>query len=121
MAPFSASPTKVSGTSTTTFSPDVLDDREDRVTLDLLGQGEDGLLLAVDVDLEQRVSGAEGQEDLLGGQRQVHGVGAVAVEDGGGLAGAAQAARGALAELGADLGGKRGVSGHVGVSSSSVE
>ena len=84
---------------------DVLEEALDRVALDLLGQRE--LLLAVDVMVEQGVRAAvlERQHRVVARQGDVDRVVAVAVEDGGDLVGAADAAGGALAELGAGLGG----------------
>ena len=95
-----------------TFSPrtdrdevEVLDDAADRVDLDVLGQGE--LLGAVDVEREERVGATvlEGHHRLVAGQDDVDRLVAVAVDDGGDLVVAADAAGGALAELGARLGG----------------
>ena len=105
-----ASPTTLMRTSTVTFSP-LLDDQEvgvldealERVALDLLGDRE--VLLGAEVDRQQRVGVLERQHELVARQRDVHGVGAVSVEDGGHVVGATDAAGGALAELGARLGG----------------
>ena len=76
---------------------DVLDDLVHRVLLHVLDERE--LALALDVELEHRVGAADEQADLVAGQRDVHRVGAVAVDDGGDLAGGAQAAGEALAEV----------------------
>jgi hypothetical protein len=83
---------------------EVLEEALDRVALDLLGQGE--RLLAVDGQRQQGVHAAvlEREHGVVTGEGDVHGVAAVAVEDGGNLVGAADAAGGALAELGARLG-----------------
>ena len=62
-----------------------------RIALNLLRQREDGLLGVVDGDLEQDIGGTQGQEGLTRRECEVDRIGAVAVEDGGGLAGAAQA------------------------------
>ena len=78
---------------------DVLDDLLDRVALDVLGQGQ--VRFAVDVDVQQGVRGADGQRGCLGGQQDVHDVGAVAVDDCGDLAGDAGLAGCTLAEVGA--------------------
>ena len=84
---------------------EVLDDAADRVDLDVLGQRE--LLGAVDVEREERVGATvlEGHHRLVAGQDHVDRLVAVAVDDGGDLVVAADAAGGALAELGARLGG----------------
>jgi hypothetical protein len=84
----------------------VLDDRLDRVPLHVLGQGE--LLVAVDDDGEQRVRVLERLERVVSRERDVDRRGAVAVHDGGDVAGAPDLAGGALAELGALLGKKLG-------------
>ena len=83
----------------------MLEHPADRVDLDLLGQRELGV--AVDVELEQRVRAAvlEGHHRLVARQGDVDRVVAVAVDDGGDLVLAADPASGALAELGALLGG----------------
>ena len=86
---------------------DVLDDRLDRVTLHVLGQRE--LLLAVDLDGQQGVGVLERHHRVVAGQGDVHGLGAVAVHHGGDLVVAADLARRALAELGADLGNELGL------------
>ncbi|CCH72238.1 hypothetical protein BN11_1470002 [Nostocoides australiense Ben110] len=80
---------------------DVLDDGLDRVALHVLGQGQ--LLVSVDDEGEQGVGVLEGHHRVVAGHGDVDRVGAVAVDDGGHLAGAADAARRALAELGAEL------------------
>ena len=112
-----ASPSRWTLTSTTTFSPllhddqvDVLDDRLDRVALDVLGQGE--LLLTVDDDGEQGVALLQGEHRLVAGEGDVHRLAAVAVHHGGDLVVAADLARSTLAELGAGLGDEL-VVGHV--------
>ena len=90
---------------------DVLDDRLDRVALDVLGQGH--LLVAVDDDREEGVGVLERHHGVVARQRDVHRLGAVAVHDGGDLVVAADLAGRALAELGAGLGLQRdGVVGH---------
>ena len=89
---------------------DVVDDRLDRVALHVLGEGE--LLGTVDDDGEQGVGLLERHHRVVARQRDVHGVGAVAVHDGGDVAGAADLAGGALAEVGALLGGELGAVGH---------
>ncbi len=58
----------------------MLDDLVHRVLLHVLHEGE--LRLAGDVELEHRVGTTQEQRDLVAGQCEVHGVGAVAVEDG---------------------------------------
>ena len=84
---------------------DVLEVAVDRVDLDLLGQRQLGL--ALDVELEQRVRAAvlEGHHRVVAREGDVDRLVAVAVDDGGDLVLAADAAGGALAELGARLGG----------------
>ena len=82
---------------------DVLEEALDRVALDGLGQGQ--LVGPSMLEREQGVLRLEREHQLVAGQRDVPRVGAVAVEDGGDLAGPADAAGGALAELGAGLGG----------------
>ena len=91
---------------------EVLDDAEHGVLLHVLDEGE--ALDAVDLELEHRVRLADDQADLVGGERDVLRLGAVAVEHRGDLAGATGAARGALAELGALLDGNSYL-GHGGV------
>ena len=109
MVPATDSPSTCTGTSTWTFSPlldddevDVLDDLVHRVLLHVLDQGE--LALALDVELEHGVRLADEQRDLVAGEGDVLGVGAVAVDDGGDLAGGAEPAGGALAEVLAQFG-----------------
>src|SRR5690606_36743579 len=80
---------------------DVLDDLAYRVLLDILDERE--LRAAFDVELEQRVGAADDERDLVARKCTVHGLGAVAVDDGGDLASSAQAAGEALAELVANL------------------
>ncbi|MDR6201036.1 hypothetical protein QE374_002945 [Microbacterium sp. SORGH_AS428] len=110
MVPAKGSPTTTTGTSTATFSRllhdqqvDVLDDLAHRVLLDVLDEGQ--VVLAVGGELEQRVRAADQQGDLVTRQGEVHGLGAVAVQDGGDLTGGAQATGEALAELRAHLSG----------------
>src|SRR5699024_2267518 len=74
-------------------------DLADRVALDVADDRE--LLGALDVDREERVRVLERQHRLVAGQREVLRLAAVPVEDGGDVALAAGAARGALAEVGA--------------------
>ena len=83
---------------------DVLVDALDRVALDRLRDGQ--LLAAFELEGEQHVGAAvaDGVGELAGRQRHVARIGAVAVDDGGDLAGAAGAAGATLAELGARLG-----------------
>src|SRR5665648_683439 len=80
----------------------VLDDRPDRVALDVLGQSQ--VVLAVDLDGEQDVGDLEGQHRLVARQADVDRLGAVTVHDGGDLVFAPDAAGGALTELGAGRG-----------------
>ncbi len=82
----------------------MLDVAADGVDDDRLGQRE--LVLAVDVEGEDGVGAVVTQHgcELEVGEGEVPGLGAVAVEDGGDLAGATGAACGTLAELGADAG-----------------
>src|SRR5450759_4178498 len=82
----------------------VLDDRPDRVALDVLGQGQ--VVLAVDLDGEQDVGDLEGQHRLVARQADMNRVGAVAVHDGGDVVFAADGAGGTLAERGARYGDK---------------
>ena len=83
---------------------DVLDVAADRVALDVLGQRQ--------LRAPPSISSAAGrwrlerEHRLVARQRDVHRVGAVAVEHGGDLVGAADPAGGTLAELGAGLGGE---------------
>ena len=78
---------------------DVLHTGADGVALDLLGQGEKAL--AVDVEFDERVVVvAQGEAGVVLVEEDVPRVGAVAVDDGGDLAGAAGPARGPLAEDG---------------------
>ena len=80
---------------------DVVDAALDRVALDVLGERE--LRAPVEVQGEQGVGVAlQREKGLVAGQREVHRVGAVAVQDGGDEPGAAGTAGGALAELGTD-------------------
>ena len=81
---------------------DVLDGVLDRVALDLLRQRELGR--AVDLDGQQGVGGTQRQQGLVTRQRDVDRVGAVAVQHGGDLVGAADPAGSALTELGAQFG-----------------
>ena len=62
----------------------VLDEALDRVALHLLGERE--LAVAVELDRQQRVGGLEREHQVVAGQRDVHRVGAVAVQHGGHLA-----------------------------------
>ena len=79
----------------------------DGVDLDLLDEGE--LALAVDLQLDEGVlRAAHDEEQIVLGDVDVDGVGAVAVEDGGDLGRTAGTAGGALPELGADLGDQDG-------------
>src|SRR6476661_879578 len=80
---------------------EVLDDLLDRVALDVLDQGQ--VLLAVDVQGQQGVGGADGQGGGLRRQGDVDRLGAVAVDDGRDQVGHAGAAGEALAEFGADF------------------
>ena len=77
---------------------DVLDEALDRVALDLLRQREVALA-ALDLDQQQGVGGLQGQHGVVTGQRDVHRVTAVAVEDGGNLVVPADSAGSTLAEL----------------------
>ena len=81
---------------------DVLDDLVHRVLLHVLDQRELRLpaTSSSSTALARRIS----SDDLVAGQRDVHGVGAVTVDDGGDLAGGAEAAGEALAEVLANLG-----------------
>ena len=83
---------------------DVLDGVLDRVALDLLGQRQ--LRVAVDVDREQGVGRTQREQGLVTRQRDVDRVGAVAVQDGGHLVGAADPAGCTLAELRTQFGGQ---------------
>ena len=93
---------------------DVLHAGADGVALHVLGQGQEGLA-AGDVQLDQGVVvAAQGQAGGVLLEQEVAGLGAVAVDDDGDLAGAAGLAGRALAELGAVLGLEGdGVVGHV--------
>ena len=84
----------------------MLDVAPDRVDVERLGQRE--LLLAVDVEGQHGVGAGVPQHrgEVMAGQQQMLRIGAVAVEHGGNLAGAARAARRALAGLGAHDGGQ---------------
>ena len=76
-----------------------------RVALDLAGEGED--VVAVDLERDQRVDAAVALEDVLeltGGDGDVDGVGAEAVDDRGNHAVAPEPSGGAGAEVGARLG-----------------
>ena len=84
---------------------DMLDGAPDRVALDLLRQRE-LLLAAADLDRQQGVHGAQGEEGLVARQRDMDRIGAVTVDDRGHLVLTADPAGGALAELGARLGGE---------------
>src|SRR5690606_16039523 len=80
---------------------EVLDDLVHRVLLHILDERE--LALAVDLQVEHLVGLADDERRLVARQGDVHRLGAVAVDDGRDLAGGAQAAGEALAELGADV------------------
>ena len=80
---------------------EVLDDLLDRVALDVLDEGQ--VLLAVDVQGQQGVGGADGQGGGLRRQGDVDRLGTVAVDDGRDQVGHAGAAGEALAEFGADF------------------
>src|ERR1035437_3190233 len=80
----------------------VLDDRPDRIALDVLGQGQ--VVLAVDLDGEQRVGALEGQHRLVARKADMNRFGAVAVHDGGDVVLTADGAGGTLAERGARYG-----------------
>jgi len=82
---------------------DVLDAALQRVALDLLGDRQ--MVLAGQVDRQQRVRGLEREHRVVARQGHVDRIAAVPVQDGGDLVGATDAAGGALAELGALLGG----------------
>src|SRR5665648_520317 len=73
---------------------DVLDDRPDRVALDVLGQGQ--VVLAVDLDGEQDVGDLEGHHRLVARQADVDRVGAMAIHDGGDVVRAPDGAGGTL-------------------------
>src|SRR5690606_37207156 len=90
---------------------DVLDGAADRVALDVLGEGHLVAVLDLEGDDGVRVV-LEDEEGVVGGQREVAGSLAVPVEDGGDEVRAAGAARGTLAELGAEAGGEGGCVGH---------
>ena len=84
---------------------DVLDHSADGITLDRLRQRE--LVAALDLQREQDVGtgvGVQSPLELATGQRDVAGVGAVAVQDGGHLAGPPGAPGATLAELCARFG-----------------
>ena len=82
------------------------------VNLNVLDEGQLGL--AVDLQLNERVLGAANDEEqVVAGNVQVTGLGAVAVEDRGDLAGAAGAAGSTLTELGTLFGKQDGVVAHV--------
>ncbi|MDQ0734053.1 hypothetical protein QFZ50_000516 [Arthrobacter agilis] len=80
---------------------EVLDDALELVALDVLDEGQ--VVLAVDVQRQQGVRGADGQRGGLGGQQDVDGIRAVAVDDRGDHVGAAGLASRTLAEFGADV------------------
>src|SRR5699024_7899887 len=61
------------------------------------------LRLAVDVNVDDGVRVTDDQPGLVRGKREVLHIGAVAVQDGGNLAGGAEAAGEALTELGANV------------------
>ncbi len=75
---------------------EVLDDAEHGVLLDILDEGE--ALLAVDLELEDRVRLADDEADLVRGERNMLRLGAATVHDGGDLAGGTKLACRALAE-----------------------
>ena len=82
------------------------------VNLNVLDEGQLGL--ALDLQLNERVLGAANdEEEVVAGNVQVTGLGTVAVEDRGDLAGAAGAAGSALTKLGTLLGKQDGVVAHV--------
>src|SRR5665811_331967 len=81
---------------------DVLDDRPDRVALDVLGQGQ--VVLAVDLDGEQGVGDLEGQHRLVARQADVDRLGAVAVHDSGDVVCTPDGAGGTVAGRGAGYG-----------------
>ena len=114
-----ASPTRWIGTSTVTFSPLRTATKSTCSMTRRIGSTWTCLvsaswLVAVDVELEQRVGAAvlERHHRVVARQGHVDRVVAVAVDDGGDLVLAADAAGGALAELGALLGGDL-LGGHV--------
>ncbi|GMA35027.1 hypothetical protein GCM10025876_12310 [Demequina litorisediminis] len=78
------------------------DDGLDGVALHVLGDGE--LFLAVELQREEGVGVLQRHHGGVAREDQVHGVGAVAVEDRGDLAGGTGAAGVALAEVGAGSG-----------------
>ena len=78
---------------------DVLDDRTDRVALDVLGQGQ--VILAVDLDGQQGVGNLQSQHRLVARQADMNWFGAVAVHDGGDVVLTADGSGRALAERGA--------------------
>ena len=82
------------------------------VNLNVLDEGQLGL--ALDLQLNERVLGAANdEEEVVAGNVQVTGLGAVAVEDRGDLAGAAGAAGSTLTELGTLFSKQDGVVAHV--------
>ena len=82
------------------------------VNLNVLDEGQLGL--ALDLQLNERVLGAANdEEEVVAGNVQVTGLGAVAVEDRGDLAGAAGAAGSTLTKLGTLFGKQDGVVAHV--------
>jgi hypothetical protein len=82
---------------------DVLDDVPNRVPLHRLGQRDLAPLVQA-VEVQQHVRRLQREHQLVPGQAQVPGLGAVPVQHGGNPPLAAAAAGGALAELVADLG-----------------
>jgi len=82
---------------------DVLDEALQRVALDLLRQRQ-VRLAALDLDHQQGVGGLQGQHGVVTRQRDVHRVGAVAVQDGRDLVVPADSAGSTLAELVARFG-----------------
>src|SRR5664280_440469 len=83
---------------------DVLDDRLDRVALDVLGQGQ--LLLALDINREESVGVLQGHHRGVARESDVDRRGAMPIDHRRDIAGTADTARRALAELGALLSGK---------------
>lgn len=83
---------------------DVLDVALERVALH--GLRDDQRVLAVDLQTDQDVGGAKRKEQVVGRQRDVDRLGAVAVDDRGDLVVTTGATGGTLAELGTGLGGE---------------
>jgi hypothetical protein len=81
---------------------DVLQEALDRVALHALGQRD--LVDAVALQADEHVRRAKRDHQVVAGEGEVLGLGAVAVQDGGNLVLSADLAGGALAELGALLG-----------------